>query len=37
VLLSRSIYPGRRTARWQGAMPRQLKRFWMEMEERARK
>jgi hypothetical protein len=37
VLLARRLYPGRRTARWQGAMPRHLKRFWMDMEERARR
>jgi hypothetical protein len=27
----------RRTARWQGALPRDLKRFWLQMEERARR
>ena len=37
VLLSFSLYPGRRTARWQGATKRQLKKFWIEMEERARR
>jgi hypothetical protein len=37
VLLSRwwRVFP-RRTARWQGAVPRDLKRFWTAMEERAR-
>ena len=37
VLLGRwwRVFP-RRTARWQGAVPRDLKRFWTSMEERAR-
>ncbi|MDQ4130077.1 MAG: hypothetical protein M3133_03660, partial [Actinomycetota bacterium] len=38
VLLGRWWNPfARRTARWQGAVPRELKQFWMGMEERARR
>jgi hypothetical protein len=38
VLLGRWWRPfPRRTARWQGAVPRELKHFWMKMEERARR
>ena len=39
VLLGRWFYvwPWRRTAKWQGAVPKELKRFWMAMERRARR
>ena len=37
VLIGRWPWPlGVRTASWQGAVPSELKHFWMEMEERAR-
>lgn len=37
VLLGRWFYPWRRTAKWQGALPSELKRFWIAMESRARR
>ena len=37
VLLGRWYHPWRRTARWQGALPGELRRFWRAMETRARR
>jgi hypothetical protein len=37
VLIGRFPHVQRRTARWQGALPGELKHFWREMEQRARR